>query len=218
MQINDDLSQPALHHSEEMAWVASPMAGVMRRMLERDGDDGAKRATSVVRYAANGRFSPHSHRGGEEFIVLDGVFSDENGDYPAGSYIRNPPGSHHAPFSNEGTTIFVKLQQFAPDDSEQKAIDTALGDWQAGPGEGVSELPLHSFGTERVSLLRLAPGARLEAGVAAGGEEIFVLDGSLDGGGENCPRGTWWRLPPGPVPARQSREGCLLYLKQGHLG
>ena len=102
MQVNADLDQRAVLQTEEMAWVDSPMAGVQRRMLERDGEDGSRRATSVVRYAPNSHFSPHTHGGGEEFLVLAGTFSDDQADYPAGTYVRNPPGSRHKPHSRDG--------------------------------------------------------------------------------------------------------------------
>ncbi|GAL13613.1 hypothetical protein JCM19233_4618 [Vibrio astriarenae] len=51
--------------------------------LDRVGGEVA-RATSIVRYKPNSAFSPHTHDGGEEFFVLEGVFSDEHGDYPQG--------------------------------------------------------------------------------------------------------------------------------------
>jgi len=93
-------------------------------MLDRIGDEVA-RATSIVRYAPQSRFSPHMHGGGEEFLVLDGVFQDEHGDYPVGNYVRNPPTSSHTPASEPGCTIFVKLWQFDPDDRTSVRIDTS---------------------------------------------------------------------------------------------
>lgn len=66
------------------------------------------RATSLVRYQPGSHFSAHEHGGGEEILVLDGVFEDEHGYYPAGSYLRNPPGSRHTPGSTEGCVIFVR--------------------------------------------------------------------------------------------------------------
>lgn len=96
MEINNDFNQRVAVHSASQAWLASPIAGVDRRMLDRIGDEVA-RATSIVRYAPNSQFSPHVHSGGEEFLVLEGVFQDEHGDFPAGSYIRNPPESSHTP-------------------------------------------------------------------------------------------------------------------------
>jgi anti-sigma factor ChrR (cupin superfamily) len=80
----------------------------MAVMLDRIGDE-VVRATSIVRYAPGSHFSAHTHGGGEEFFVLNGVFQDEHGDYPVGSYVRNPPTSSHVPGSDLGCVIFVKL-------------------------------------------------------------------------------------------------------------
>jgi len=113
MKINADFNQRVVVHSANMDWIDSPMAGVSRRPLDRVGGEVA-RATSIVRYAPNGKFSPHVHTGGEEFVVLEGVFQDEHGDYPKDSYIRNPPQSSHTPGSKDGCVIFVKLWQFKP--------------------------------------------------------------------------------------------------------
>ena len=118
-------------------------------MLERDGDEVA-RATSIVRYAPNSYFSAHTHDGGEEFFVLDGIFSDEHGDYPAGTYIRNPVGSRHTPFSKDGCTILVKLWQMQPADQQRVAIATQQTSWLPGLSEGLQVMPLHVFGTEQV--------------------------------------------------------------------
>src|SRR5690242_3386961 len=131
MQINADLSERAVVDTNALPWVTSPMPGVERKMLERDGGEVA-RATSLVRYAPGSRFEMHEHGGGEEFLVLDGTFSDEHGDYPAGTYVRNPPGSRPTPFSRTGCTLFVKLRQFAADDLKRVVIDTRTAPFQRG--------------------------------------------------------------------------------------
>jgi len=218
MRINDQLTARAVAQTNDMPWVASPMPGVERRMLERQGVDGARRATSIVRYAPGSRFSPHVHRAGEEFLVLDGTFSDELGDYPAGTYVRNPPGSRHAPFSAGGTTIFVKLQQFAADDLARVVIDTRAKAWIAGDEKGVARLPLHAHGPERVGLERWDAGARPGRRVYPDGAEILVLDGGFIDENGNYPTGAWLRLPPGSTFAPTTGAGCTLYLKHGHLG
>jgi anti-sigma factor ChrR (cupin superfamily) len=123
MELNADFSKRAVVHGAQTDWVASPMKGVDRRMLDRIGDEVA-RATSIVRYAPGSHFSSHVHTGGEEFLVIDGVFSDEHGDFPAGSYIRNPPESSHTPGSEPGCTILVKLWQFDLADRTHVRIDT----------------------------------------------------------------------------------------------
>jgi hypothetical protein len=162
MKINAELGQRAVVYSEELPWVASPLPGVDRRMLERDGGEVA-RATSVVRYAPNSSFDAHIHGGGEEFFVLDGVFSDEHGDFGPGMYVRNPPGSRHTPGSGPGCTILVKLRQMDPGDREHVRIDTTATPWQPAPAEGMSVMPLFERGSEKVALWRLAPGTRLRA-------------------------------------------------------
>ena len=218
MEINTDLAQRMVMATADMDWVASPLPGVMRRMLERAGEDGSRRATSVVRYAPDSRFSPHVHEGGEEFLVLEGTFSDERGDFPKATYVRNPPGTSHAPYSAGGTTIFVKLQQFQPGDTASVALDTNQRPWQPGAVEGESIMPLHAFASERVSLVRLAPGARLGPRAHAGGEEVFVIAGAFADELGAYGQGTWLRNPPGSETCPFSDTGATLYVKRGHLG
>lgn len=64
--------------------------------------------TALVRWAAGTRFKPHRHFGGEEVLVIAGVFEDEHGRYRAGAWMRSPHLSVHQPFSVEGCTILVK--------------------------------------------------------------------------------------------------------------
>ncbi len=217
MRFNADFSRRVVLRPADLEWVPSPMPGVERRMLDRIGGEVA-RATSLVRYAPGSRFSAHSHGGGEEFLVLEGVFSDESGDYPAGHYVRNPIGTSHAPHTDGGCTIFVKLHQFDPADTTPVARDTRAAGFLPGPAPGASVLALHEFGTERVAMLRLAPGARLPATRPPGGEEVLVLEGGFEDALGAYPAGTWIRSPDGAeAPARVSPGGCLLFVKSGHL-
>lgn len=94
MLINANFARRVSVASSDYQWVSSPQGGVERVMLDRVGDEVA-RATSVVRYAPNSSFPFHMHAQGEEILVLSGTFSDESGHYPAGWYLRNPPGSGH---------------------------------------------------------------------------------------------------------------------------
>ena len=216
MNINADFTRRAVVYSEELPWVDSPLPGVQRRMLERDGDEVA-RATSVVRYAPNSAFSAHTHGGGEEFLVLEGVFSDEHGDFGPGMYVRNPPGSRHTPKSAPGCTILVKLRQMTADDQEYVRIDTTSAPWQPGEVAGLEVMPLHRHGSERVQLVRLAPGTRLPPHRHPGGEEIFVLEGAFADEEGRYPKGAWLRTPPGSMHEVISEGGCTLYVKTGHL-
>lgn len=215
MRIRANFAEAAVVRPDDVDWSASPMPGVERKMLDRIGDEVA-RATSIVRYAPDSHFSPHAHDGGEEFLVLDGVFSDESGDFPAGAYVRNPIGTSHRPSSVPGCTIFVKLHQFALEDLEQKSILTQ-NEVFVPRRAGVSELPLHRFGTEEVDLVRLAPGAELSHPDLPGGLELLVLEGSLEDDRGAYPAGTWVRLPPGSTLDVRSRQGGLAYRKLGHL-
>ena len=218
MQINMDLTRRVVMATAGMEWSASPLPGVMRRMLERGGEDGNLRATSVVRYDPGSRFSAHVHGRGEEFLVLDGTFSDERGDYPAGTYVRNPPDSSHAPHSDGGTTIFVKLQQFQPGDTATVTLETGTLPWQPGAADGESVMPLHEFASERVALVRLEPGTRLDARAHGGGEEVFVISGAFADEHGEYPSGTWLRNPPGSSNIPFSGTGATLFVKRGHLG
>jgi hypothetical protein len=80
-------------------------------------------STALVKWAPCTRFTPHTHPGGEEILVLEGLFQDENGAYPAGSWLRNPRWSRHTPFTGpEGALIYVKTghlgaELLAPDDA-----------------------------------------------------------------------------------------------------
>lgn len=216
MRINADFSERVVLRPEEQGWVASPMPGVERKMLDRVGAEVA-RATSLVRYAPDSAFSPHTHAGGEEFLVLEGVFSDESGDYPPGSYVRNPIGSRHTPRSESGCTIFVKLHQFDQNDQAHVVIDTRTANFVPGSVEGLTVLPLHSYRTEHVALVHWAPGARFPAHRHWGGEEILVLEGTFQDDQGHYPAGSWIRSPHLSTHQPYSDSGCLIYVKTGHL-
>lgn len=215
MEINADFSQRVLVHADELPWIPSPMPGVYRRMLDRIGDEVA-RATSIVRYAPDSEFSPHTHGGGEEFIVLDGTFQDEHGDYPAGTYVRNPPTSRHKPGSAEGCTIFVKLWQFDPDDRTQLSIDmgaTALAPIPDLPGVHAAQLHADARATVRVE--EWEPGAPIARNLS-GGAEILVLDGSCMESGEAMQRNSWLRIPVnGKLDAVAGSKGARVWIKTG---
>ena len=214
--LHADLAKAAVVHSAEQPWTPSPAAGVDRRFLERDGAEVA-RASSVVRYAPGSSFPVHVHDMGEEYLVLSGVFSDGDGDFRAGSYVRNPPGSKHAPFTEDGCIIFVKLRQFKDDDQEtvHKHIqEVSFEETEVG---GVSRALLFQSKNETVVVESFSPGAIWENRQASGGEEIFVIEGRLLYGDFECGPGTWLRFPPGQELSIKSPSGCRLWVKRGHL-
>ena len=217
MEINSDFTRRVVVHAARQPWVASPIAGVERRMLDRVGGEVA-RATTIVRYAPESRFSPHVHSGGEEFIVLEGVFQDEDGDFPAGSYIRNPPQSRHTPGSKPGCTIFVKLWQFDPADRTHVRVDTGKMPYlRTVQRPDVEIMPLFRDAREEVRLERWPPTTRISLPVP-GGAEFFVLDGAFYEGDEAYEAQSWLRLPPGArLDALSGSWGCRVWVKTGHL-
>ena len=215
MLIHANFSQRAIVTPNQHEWVPSPMAGVERVMLDRVGEEKA-RATSIVRYAPDSHFPRHAHPGGEEILVLSGTFSDEHGHYPAGWYLRNPPGSSHQPFSVEGATIFVKLWQMQPSDDHTVRLDTNdAAAWQHQEGREVC--PLFSSDTEQVCLQRLAPGQTVFT-ESTNSAELLVLNGSVAMAGQPYGRKSWIRLPEGDSSKIVAdAQGAIVYLKTGHL-
>ena len=216
MRLNADFSQRVVIRPEDYNWVKSPANGVERMMLDRIGDEVA-RATTIVRFAPNSQFDAHTHDGGEEFLVLDGVFSDESGDYPAGTYVRNPIGTSHRPHVTDGCTILVKLHQFDAEDTAHFSIDTRNAEFRPGVAPGLHVLPLHSAASENVALVRWDPGTKFSRHSHWGGEEIFVIEGTFQDEHGDYPAGSWIRSPHLSQHDPWSDEGCLIYVKTGHL-
>lgn len=216
MRLNSDPTIRVVLHSEELPWQPSPAAGVQRRLLAREGGEDA-RATSVVRYEPGATFSQHAHPLGEEIMVLDGEFADEYGVYPAGTYLKNPPGSAHAPRSPFGCTLFVRLRQM--DERELERIVVRPSDWRWHPGlvSGLEVLALAQFGATHTALVRWAPGTVFSKHQHFGGEEIFVLQGTFQDEFGDYPSGTWIRSPHLSSHQPYSEAGCLILVKVGHL-
>ena len=216
MELNADFSQRVAVHAARLPWVASPIAAVERRMLDRIGDEVA-RATSIVRGAPARRFSAHTHGGGEEFLVLDGVFQDEHGDYPVGSYIRNPPTSRHTPSSKLGCVLFVKLWQFDLEDRTPARLDArALVYVHAQDRPGVEITPLFHDSREDVRMERWVPNTSAALDLPDGGE-FLVIDVAFDEGGESFRRTPGCGFSTGGSAPALARSGCALWVKTGHL-
>ncbi len=216
MHINADLQQRVVIDSNAVPWQPSPLPGVERRPLERMGAESG-RATSIVRYAAGSSFKAHAHPQGEEILVLQGTFADEHGSYPAGTWLKNPPGSRHAPSSPDGCLLFVKLCHLTAADTNTCATNTHTGQWLPGLVEGLSVMPLDSVGSTHTSLVRWAPGTHFTPHRHMGGEEILVLEGVFQDESGDYPAGTWIRSPHGSAHTPFSDSGCLIYVKIGHL-
>jgi anti-sigma factor ChrR (cupin superfamily) len=199
-----------------MPWAPSPVNGIDRKILERNGDEVA-RATSLVRYASHSSFTSHQHELGEEFFVLEGVFEDEHGQYPAGTYVKNPAGSGHTPFTETGCTLFVKLRYLDPSDNTRVVINTQSADWYQGLVPGITVMPLSTFGTTNTALVHWTPGTYFNPHRHFGGEEIFVVDGIFEDEYGSYPKGYWLRSPHMSAHKPFSVEGCTILVKTGHL-
>ncbi|KAJ54695.1 hypothetical protein ACMU_16400 [Actibacterium mucosum KCTC 23349] len=218
MLINADFDKDAMVKSADRVWHPSPMAGVERVMLDRMGAESGH-ATSIVRYAPNSRFSAHTHSGGEEFLVLQGVFNDEDGAYPVGTYARNPIGTQHTPWAGpDGTTIFVKLHQFDEDDTRQfRAQAFAAGDLATAP-TAFKSLTLHEFGDEVVTVYTLPAGDTLTLPNPERGAELLILAGSVVTDHGPFDAGGWLRLHGRDrIEVSADGDGAILYCKTGHL-
>ena len=217
MQINADFDKRIVVHSAQSEWLASPMNGVYRRPLDRVGAEVA-RATTIVKYEANSKFSPHVHTGGEEFLVLEGTFQDEHGDYPAGSYIRNPPQSSHTPGSESGCIMLVKLWQFRVNDRTHVRLNTNF--MQTVPDRrttNVSVMPLYQDQQEEVTIQHW--GANSTINIAAdGGIEVMVIDGDFVEGSDQLKAQSWIRLPlASSLNAKTGANGAKVWIKRNHL-
>ncbi len=206
MRVNADFTKRVAVHFDQNEWVASPAAGVERKMLDRIGEEVA-RATTIVRFAPGSAFAAHTHDGGEEYLVLDGVFQDETGDFPVGSYVRNPPTSSHTPSAKDGATILVKLHQFDPADRTE--VRRSI--------EGAEKLQLFKDDLEDVRVLSLSPNEALDLN-AEKGLELFVIEGTVRESDEVFSDWDWFRLPPGTHSVATAGEaGARVWIKSGHL-
>ena len=193
LRVRADFASRAYVAARDHDWVASPEPGVERVMLDRIGDEVAV-ATSIVRYRPQSRFAAHTHPRGEEFLVLDGVFADERGNYPAGTYVRNPPGSAHTPRSDVGCALFVKLRQFLADDLEPIVIDTTRLDSHVSNGVTKVHM-LHRHAAEEVLILDGGSDTTHVFVSVAVPREFLVLAGEVEADGHRMTRLDWLRVP-----------------------
>jgi anti-sigma factor ChrR (cupin superfamily) len=201
MDINSDYSKRVVINHHDLPWIPSPESGIERRMLERLGDEVAK-ATSIVRYHPGSTFQRHAHEYGEEIS--------------AGTYIMNPPGSSHAPRSETGCILFVKLRHLGSEQVHREVLNTSTANWYQGMVPGLTVMPLMQQGTGS-TLVRWAPQTYFNPHKHYGGEEIFVVKGVFEDEYGRYPAGSWIRSPHMSMHQPFSKEGCTIFVKTGHL-
>ena len=215
IRLNMDFQKPVSVLRANYEWISSPADGVSRVPLERLSTESGHK-TSFVRFSPDSYFPAHAHPLGEEIYVLEGVFSDQYGDYPAGTYIRNPPGSKHRPFTKDGCTLFVKLDQFHPDDTDKVILRPQDQQWRSGIGN-LKVSALHSYGTESTALVFWPANEVFQPHVHWGGEEILVIKGAFIDEFGQYPAGSWIRSPHLSEHFPRVEEETLIMVKVGHL-
>lgn len=215
INLNMDFNNKVQINTTEMDWQKSPSADVLRKPLSRANQESGH-ATSIVKYMPRAQFKKHFHSKGEEIFVLEGTFSDENGDYPQGSYLRNPHGTSHSPFSKDGCILFVKLAQFQESDKQQLVINTESQAWLDGIG-GLKVMPLHSHIHEHTALVKWPKNEHFHTHNHFGGEEIFVLEGTFQDQFGVYPKGSWIRSPHNSQHQPFVEEDTIIWVKTGHL-
>jgi anti-sigma factor ChrR (cupin superfamily) len=215
--LNGDIARRATMATQSMEWTPSPDGSVHRKRVHLVGGAESGQVTSVVRYSPGSAFPVHDHPEGEEILVLEGVFSDEHGDWPAGTHLLNPEGFRHAPFSRDGCVLLVKLRQYAGPGRDYRKTDTNAASWQPTGEDGIEEKPLFDEPDfpDRTRLERWAPGAGPSPAAHAGGIEIFVIDGTFEDADGRFEPGAWLRLPDGATLDAHTTTGCELYVKSG---
>ncbi|MGD2139686.1 MAG: cupin domain-containing protein [Burkholderiales bacterium] len=217
--IHGDLDAFCAADTGSMDWTRSPSGTVWRKRVHLVGPAESGQVTSVVRYDSNSSFPQHDHPAGEEILVLEGVFSDQQGDWPAGTYLLNPEGFRHAPFSKNGCVLFVKLRQYPGADRRHVAVDTNILEWQRCDIDGLSVKTLYQQQgyTDTVELQRWETGSDSATMTYPEGAEMFIIEGGFDDESGNYRKGSWLRFPAGASHRLRSGDGCVLYVKKGGL-
>jgi hypothetical protein len=216
--IHGDLSVPVCVDAAAVEWHPSPSGTVWRKRLHLVGGAESGQVTSIVRYEPSSSFPAHDHPEGEEILVLAGVFCDEHGDWPAGTYLLNPEGFRHAPFSREGCLLFVKLRQYAGA-RHHVALRTDREKWRSSAETGVETLTLYAEPEfpDSMRLERWAAETGPLTRTFPDGAELLVLRGSIEVGGRVHGPQSWLRLPVDSQLTASTLEGCEIYLKTGGL-
>jgi len=218
--LNGDLTKRVVMHTQEMEWQSSPASRVRRKRLHLVGGAESGQVTSVVEYLPGASFPEHPHPEGEEIFVLSGTFSDQTGDAHAGTHLLNPDGFRHAPFSEPGCVIFVKLRQYASFDGAgrpHRRTSTIAHDWKATDLPGIEAKTLFDEPAfpDVTRLERWSPGATPGPRRFDGGAELFVIEGSFRDAEGGYSAGSWLRLPLGATLDARTDTGCIVYLKTG---
>lgn len=223
ISIHSDKTKAELVKTSGIDWVATSQAGgVYRKMIEREGTEKVARATTIVKFDPNQEFPRHTHDGGEEFLVLDGVWRDDYGAFPKYSYVRNYIGSGHTPsIGEEGCTILVKLRQMSHnsnDEPEHKAWES----WTPENSPGIAKQDLYASSLERTSVQLWPANSSIDITIPKNGAEIFVVDGKFSSHLGDHDEWSWCRVPndtEGEIKfsVKTGSEPAYVWTKEAHL-
>jgi anti-sigma factor ChrR (cupin superfamily) len=213
--IHGDLSSRMVVDTKALNWIPSPGGAVLRKRMHLVGPPESGQVTSIVQYPPDSHFHSHDHPDGEEILVIDGVFSDEHGDWPAGTYLLNPEGFHHAPYSRDGCLLLVKLRQFPGRDRQHIVVDTVNIPWETTGGREVKRLYSQPGYQDSMRLERWSPASVIGDREFSLGAELFVLRGTFADEHGTYDAHTWLRFPPQSRHRLRTAGGCELYVKEG---
>jgi hypothetical protein len=213
--LNGDMTIRAVMETGKMEWTPSPAGSVLRKRLHLVGELESGQVTSLVRYLPGSSFPEHDHPEGEEIFVIEGTFSDHLGDANEGTHLLNPEGFRHAPYSDPGCLILVKLRQYGGDGREFRRTPTRDLPWETSDHPGIERKTLYEDRQfpDVTSLERWAPGTNPGSRDLPGGVELFVIEGSFEEAESSYSAGAWLRLPAGSSFDARSDNGCTLYVK-----
>jgi hypothetical protein len=212
-----DMSVLTVVRTREMAWQPSPSSTVWRKRLFLSGPVESGQVTSIVRFEPGASFHRHGHPQGEEIFVLDGVFSDEQGDFAKNSYLLNPEGFEHAPHSDEGCLLFVRLRQHQGLDRTHVSLGIHdSGAWardRAVRRRTLYAQPSYADSTRLEHWIE--PGEMVST--FSGGAELYVISGGFDDRIGSYREGDWIRYPAGSELRADVASDTMLYIRLGHL-
>lgn len=214
-QVHADLLTRVSVLPTSLMWHQTHYTGIWFGCFESDDEVQEHPVTMLTRFDPGGFFPLHGHPGGEEILVLEGNFIDETGVHPPGTYMLNPEGFIHRPYSDEGCLTFVKLRQHGGKTRQQVRTNIFNDSWQPGRIPPIQVQPAYEQAgfSEKVWFERWLPGTQLLDVVETDIKEIFLVEGSWSDELGSYPTGSWLRYPPNCPYSPFSETGCLIYVK-----
>jgi anti-sigma factor ChrR (cupin superfamily) len=95
--------------------------------------------------------------------------------------------------------------------SEKIVIEAEQGVWVETKIPGVTFKPLRQTSIRGAGtfIIKMMPDTSYPAHIHPGGEEVFVIEGKMNVGGDSLGPGDYLFTPPGGAHAARSEEGCM---------